>query len=252
MTFVGYGTSGLETMLQTLLVTSMALLLVPNIPHPHLGLTSRRLLAGVLAGVGLLVRLDTAVLIATWFLLSVIGEWRSADRGRAPHRVRRLVVGSLQLGAPLLVIVLPWLVWKYDYYGSLLPNTFTAKTGSSTWQPFLYGLFYLVGFFGWYAAFLLIGRWRKHRHSLFALPGVTAGATVVGVWFLYIVFVGADFMEFRFMVPILPWLAIAAAYLIDRYTSLRKEILLLVVLPCSRSRTPSCGTGRSPSSPSRT
>jgi arabinofuranosyltransferase len=53
---------------------------------------------------------------------------------------------------------------------------------------------------------------------------------VVGVWCLYIVGVGADFMEFRFMVPILPLLAIAASYLIDRFTRVGTEVALVVVL----------------------
>lgn len=242
LSFVGYGTSGMETMLQTLLATTVALLLLPGIDHPHLGLSARRVLAGVAGGVALLVRLDTTVLIAAWFVVSLVWEWRAAasddpnsgpvaDAGAAGDgRMGTAVRGALLMGVPVLIIVVPWLVWKSDYYGSILPNTLTAKTGASIWQPYAYGIFYLVGFGAWYGAFLLIGRWRRHRRSLFAIPGVAPAAVVVGVWCLYIVYVGADFMEFRFMVPILPLLALAAAHLIDRFTSVWREVALIAVL----------------------
>lgn len=240
LSFVGYGTSGMETMLQTLLATAVGFLLMPGITHPRLGLASRRVAAGALGGIALLVRLDTTVLVATWFVVSLVWEWRASSsddpnsgpvpEGEGDGRVAAAVRGALQMGVPVLVIVVPWLVWKADYYGSLLPNTLAAKTGASLWQPYAYGLFYLAGFLVWYGVFLLIGRWRRHRRSLFALPGVVPAAIVVGVWCLYIVYVGADFMEFRFLVPVLPFLALAAAHLIDRFTSLWREVLLIGVL----------------------
>ena len=243
MTFIGYGTSGLEEMFQCLLVTSVALLLLPDIDHPNLSLLARRLTAGLLAGIALLTRLDSAVLIAAWFVMSLVAEYRlaagtsdAATSGPVTEppspegRIGRVVSGALALGLPALVLVVPWLVWKHSYYGSFLPNTFAAKTGTSKIQPFLYGIFYLAGFGFSYAAFLLIGRWLRLRRGLMALPGMRYGAVAVGLWCLYIVVVGADFMEFRFMVPILPFLAIAAAYLIDHYSNLRRQIALMVVL----------------------
>ncbi len=245
MTFIGYGTSGLEEMFQCLLVTSVALLLLPDIDHPHLSLLARRVIAGFIGGVALLTRLDSTVLIAAWFIMSLVAEYRlaagTADAATSgpvtseeppppDGRIGRVVSGALALGIPLLILVVPWLIWTHSYYGSFLPNTFTAKTGTSKVQPFLYGIFYLVGFVVSYAAFLLIGRWRRLRRGLMALPGMRYAAVAVGLWCLYIVVVGADFMEFRFMVPILPFLAIAAAYLIDHYTNLRRELALMVVL----------------------
>lgn len=239
LSFVGYGTSGMETMLQTLLATGVGFALMPGIDH-RLGLTVRRAAAGVLGGLALLVRLDTTVLVATWFVISLLWEWRAsaaddpnsgpAPEGEGSGRLGVAIRGALWMGVPVLVIVVPWLVWKYDYYGSILPNTLSAKTGASIWQPYAYGLFYLAGFGAWYGAFLLIGRWRKHRRSLFAIAGVAPAAVAVGIWCLYIVYVGADFMEFRFMVPILPFLALAAAHLIDRFTSVWRETALIAVL----------------------
>jgi arabinofuranosyltransferase len=243
MTFIGYGTSGLEEMFQCLLVTSIGLLLLPDIDHPRLSLLARRLLSGLLAGIALLTRLDSAVLIAAWFVMSLVAEYRlaagtsdAATSGPVSEpptpegRIGRVVSAALALGIPTLILVVPWLVWKHSYYGSFLPNTFSAKTGTSKIQPFLYGIFYLVGFLFSYAAFLLIGRWRRLRRGLMELPGMRYAAVAIGLWCVYILVVGADFMEYRFMVPILPFLAIAAAYLIDHYSNLRRQIALMVVL----------------------
>ena len=102
------------------------------------------------------------------------------------------------------MLLVPWFVWKLDYYGNLLPNTFYAKSAGNPIVPPLYGLFYLAVFFVSYAAFLLIPRFLRHRRDLLAVPGVHQVLAVVPVWFLYICVVGGDFMEFRFMVPVLP------------------------------------------------
>jgi arabinofuranosyltransferase len=53
---------------------------------------------------------------------------------------------------------------------------------------------------------------------------------VVPVWFLYICVVGADFMEFRFLVPVLPVLALLAGYLVDPIRSTGRQVLLVGVL----------------------
>jgi len=104
---------------------------------------------------------------------------------------------------PLAAVLVPWLVWKYDYYGDLLPNTLTAKSGGFI-VPFLYGVFYLLAFFASYFGFLLVKRYRKYRSEWFANPQAKLVFIPVLVWLLYTCVVGADFMEYRFMVPIIP------------------------------------------------
>lgn len=228
MTFLAYATGGLETMQQTLLVTSVAALLLP-VPDPSRGsVVARRVSAGLCAGAAILTRMDSAVLVTTWILVSLIVAWRrEPDRSVATQRT---LSAAAQIGLPAAILVLPWFAWKLSYYGDLLPNTFYAKSAASAWVPPLYGIFYLVVFFISYAAFLLIGRWRRRRSELFAVHGVAQLLVVVPVWFLYICVVGGDFMEFRFMVPIMPVLAMVAAFLLDRYTNARSQVLLLAVL----------------------
>ncbi|MFN7151422.1 MAG: hypothetical protein ACK4V6_18335, partial [Microthrixaceae bacterium] len=228
MTFLAYATGGLETMQQTLLVTSVAALLLPVVDAPRAHVVARRVGAGVCAGLAVLTRMDSAVLIAVWVLVYLVVQWRREVE--TTRRTSTLLVSVLQIGVPAALLVLPWFVWKLDYYGNLLPNTFYAKSAGNPIVPPLYGLFYLAVFFFSYAAFLLIGRFRRYRRELFAVPGVAQALAVVPVWCLYICVVGGDFMEFRFMVPILPVLAMVAAYLINRYRRTGTQVALIVVL----------------------
>ena len=234
MTFLTYATGGLETMQQTLLVVSVAALLLPVAASvtDQLGMrriVMRRVGAGLCAGLAVLTRMDSVVLVTVWVLVYLIAQWR-LDASSSESRTKRILVAALQIGLPAAALVLPWFVWKLSYYGNLLPNTFFAKSAANPLVPPLYGLFYIAAFFVSYAAFLLIGRFRRQRKQLFAIPGVTQVMAVIPFWFLYICAVGGDFMEYRFMVPVLPVLAMVAAYLIDEYTSPRKEVLLIVVL----------------------
>lgn len=227
MTFLAYATSGLETMLQTLLVTSVAALLVPApAGTPDRGPLAL-LGAGALGGLAIMTRIDSVVLVGAWFLVHL---WALRRDGAAEWRWPRLAARAGMLGVPVLALVVPWLAWKADYYGTILPNTLEAKSWSNSWVPFLYGVFYLFTFFASYAAFLLIGRWRRLRGQFPTRHATRPMIAVLAAWALYICVVGADFMEYRFVVPVLPILAVPAAFLIDRYRTTRRQIVLVSVL----------------------
>lgn len=228
MTFLAYATGGLETMQQTFLVTSVAALLLPVTAATRDREVARRVAAGVCAGLALLTRMDSAVLLTVWVLAYLVAQWRrETDTSR---RTSTLVASLLQIGLPAAALVVPWLVWKLSYYGDLLPNTFYAKSAGNPIVPPLYGLFYLVVFFISYAAFLLIPRFLRLRRELFAIPGVVQVTVVVPVWCAYLCYVGGDFMEFRFMVPVMPAMAMVAAFLINRYRRTATQVALLAVL----------------------
>lgn len=224
MSFLGYATTGLETMLQTTLLLGVAVLLVPTRDEAEPSVVGR-ILAGILAGAAILTRLDSVVLVGAWFAVHAWWLWR-----RLGQALGAVVLKGLQAGLPVLAVVVPWLVWKAGYYDSILPNTLEAKSWSNRWEPFLYGLLYLLVFLGSYLAFLLIGRYRRLKGTF---PGghVTWALTaVVAAWFLYICVVGADFMEFRFVVPVLPILALPAGWLLDHYRTPRRHLALVAIL----------------------
>jgi arabinofuranosyltransferase len=126
----------------------------------------------------------------------------------ATRIVRREPLGRREL-AYVLVFGVPFLaywVWRTEYYGYLLPNTFYAKTSFSL-DYLLRGVKYLVEFLPLYGGALLIlvpflllndSRWRSHSYLLALIAG----------WSAYTVWIGGDgLVMFRFAVPIIAPLA---------------------------------------------
>lgn len=227
MTFLAYATSGMETMLQTTLLLGMATLLLPAA-----GGAPDRIMpwgaAGLLGGLALLTRLDSAVLVVAVAVVAVVSAHRAgADGERSLVRLLGQLATSAVVAA---VVVVPWLVWKQHYYGSVIPNTFVAKSGAHLLTRVAYGLLYLVAFFLSYGAFLLVPRlldtWRDRDHLRRLAPAVAVSAT----WCAYVCWVGADFMEFRFMVPIMPYLAVIGAVVIDPITRWTRWLIATLLL----------------------
>lgn len=195
-TFLCFMTSGLETMLQCGLTTAcfaIALDLDERAP------SARALLALSLCGaLALLTRLDTAVLGAVLFAWIAI-RLRGAER---PARALLLLLGpaALMLGA--------WLAWKLSFYGELLPNTWYAReSGVGVATRALRGLSYLGDFaLDYYAAPFV---------ALLFVPRALRGSPqrlfvcAIALWCCYVVYAGADYMEYRFLVPVIPLFVIA-------------------------------------------
>ncbi len=130
------------------------------------------------------------------------------------------------LGLTLLIYGLPFLayfLWRYHYFGYLLPNTFYAKTGGS-WYQYLRGAKY-AGLFAFHYLLPFVPimsllaweagggaarrwlRWRQVRWHLQANAAVYICILISAVYALYIIAVGGDYMAmYRFFVPLLPQL----------------------------------------------
>jgi arabinofuranosyltransferase len=190
-TFSIFATGGLETSLHAFLICAGLALLAAgqtrgwSAPWPWL--------MSILIGLLMLTRPDSVipcvvfVAVALWRLRPAAG-WRPYGR----------------LFAPAAAMLALWLTWKLLYYGELLPNTYHVKVASST--SLQYGLRYLSLFFASYwllpvavlTVVLLPRLLREGRDALVAAVLLTA------LWIPYVARVGGDFMEFRFMVPVLP------------------------------------------------
>jgi len=159
-------------------------------------------------------------------LVALVAVFR-AEAGWAP-RLRALAL----LGVPIGAVLGAWLAFKLPFFGHLLPNTFVAKVGSGTSMP--RGAYYVYAFFLSYLLipfpFLLAAtarQWFGRREPLLTL---LAGLTVL--WLAWVVFVGGDFMEFRFIVPVLPFLAILLAWTVTvpvTRPALRGALIALVL-----------------------
>lgn len=214
-------TGGLETALFTLEVVAALLVFFFN----RWSSRRRLLVGGALFGLMAMTRPD-AVLFHLWAnLCTALHGWRRR-RG-----LGRTTSDLLRLNLPFAALVLPWLAWKYAYYGALLPNTFHAKDAGLV--RFEQGLYYLGHYAGIYVSVWLLAvplillahrtfrkarrgpepadAWRAEDDHHGFLP-VALGAVLLYIT-LFIVRVGGDFMFARFMVPLLPpiYLLIEAA-----------------------------------------
>jgi len=161
----------------------------------------RRALPAVLFGAScvllLLSRPDTVVfLFGLGFACLICHRSWFTDR----HFWRRWVPSFL---LPVIVVYLPYTVWRIWFFGDLLPNTYYAKAAYN--PSYQRGWEYLTKYFEIYefALFLLVPAFA----ALITRDGVVrrflAGCAFGGAMvFVYLVRLGGDFMEWRFLVPI--------------------------------------------------
>ena len=196
-TFSAYGTSGLETALQTATLTAATALLVLR-PPGQFG-PARGLALSLTLAAAVMTRLDSAV-IGAWLGLSAVGIVARADR---PARDRLLGLAALAL--PFGLLVGSWLLWKLEVYGDILPNTFHAKAAQ---EPRLdRGLAWMGLFAGSYVLWGPLALAGLGLRGLGALRGpLGVGGGALASWIAYVCWVGGDFMEFRFMVAASPLL----------------------------------------------
>lgn len=141
--------------------------------------------------------------------------------------------------APLLCCLLPYLLWRRAYYGHWVPNTFHAKSGG---DPYLaQGASYLWEYLACYYALIpcalllfvlplrrggrvgAVAPWSTSRPGvallLFAVPYVA-----------FVVWVGGDFMFARFLLPVTPFLLLAADLVLRSRRWLELPVAALLLL----------------------
>ena len=141
-----------------------------------------------------------------------------------PGIVRNRDWRRLLSAAVFAAIFLPYFLWRWNYYGFLLPNTFYAKVGSTSDQVFR-GFRYLLRFATAALPILALLAFRSRvnqnhalRSSLLVLTGFTC----------YVVFVGGDIMPaFRFLAPLVPLLCLHAGLAISSLLKPQTAVLLI-------------------------
>jgi len=213
----GFAGSGMETPLQMLEFLIAGYIFCRSLAS---GWTVKKTLSlSLVLNVALLTRPDAVVLIgcafAGWYL---------------SHHHKRFV-DYVALVIPFLLITLPYLIWKVYYYGALLPNSFTVKVhglsglGFGIQHLYLFILYYML------IPFIAMVIWRGR--TLY-LRNRTIGflAIFTLVWFAYIVMVGGDFMEFRFMAPVIPFMLIVLLWAVVEFVSDRRIVVALIFALC--------------------
>lgn len=193
-----WATSGLETSALTFLFVAGYVALAESVPD-----SPRALLAGVIFGLSTLVRPDGA-------LLAVVGGLFVVARARRAGP-------ALAYAGGFFALALPAQVFRFVYYGAFVPNTYWAKSANVAWWG--QGLLYLRLYGEKYGVFVLgpvlilfailtLRRGEPARRATFAshwTPRVTLAAAFAGVYTLYVVRVGGDFMYARVLIPVTPF-----------------------------------------------
>jgi arabinofuranosyltransferase len=199
--FSVYGTGGLETSLQTMLVMLAAHLAQLAVDRERPRVVDY---AGysVVAALALMTRLDSAVLLVA---PAAALAWRlflaPSSPGATPTRPRLAVA----LVAPAAVILGAWFAWKLATYGALFPLTFDVKTGGHLGPTLRQGARFVFEFARSYWLLPQILLFFGFAARLMRVRGLPPLMITCLLWLIYVVRVGGDFMEFRMMVPLVPF-----------------------------------------------
>lgn len=203
-----WATGGLETMFYALLFYAVFWVRFQS----HIPYRNKLWATGILCGLAILTRPDAGLLLV-WVMLQefVVLLWsRSSFKG--------LCYRLFQLGIFPLLLVGPWLWWKYGYYGDILPNTYYAKSGGLSY--FSQGWDYLDSYARAYVSVYLMlalglvgivaGLFNKKAGERTPEKVPLAGQSLSILLFVAVygvVFVaksGGDYMYVRFLIPLIP------------------------------------------------
>jgi len=221
--FSAYATGGLETQMQALFITAGAYLTLRFVYNGRWGY-GRLVVWSLLCAGALLTRLDSAL---AWGVLATAVLWRIAGQS-APWSQKAARMAALLVPAGL--IVGGWFVWKLSFYGGILPNTFYAKATLSSVAVLRQGMLYLFEFHRSYLLVPFAIMALFFVHDLVARPQTGILVAIVALWGLYVVWVGGGFMEFRLLVPVLPFVFVLVVELIFWIRSPKMRAALLVVV----------------------
>ncbi len=223
-----WSVGGLETAFHTLLVMLYGFALAGLMDRPE---ARRGAVAGVLLLALGLSRPEGAMFAA---LLVLVPLWRRTAEGW-----RGTAVAVAVFGAGYLVYTL----WRLQTFGTIVPNTVSAKVGGGPVGRALEGLGYAYDYFrGPPSVLLLLGllagwRWRKavvegSRVPPGRAPGlVPAMGAIVLLQGAFAVAVGGDWMPgSRFLVPLLPALCVVAAVGLRRWLPPLQALVIFFLL----------------------
>jgi len=209
--FLPWGVSGMEVTLFTFLILLTVLYYVSLRENDD---ARKFLTLGALCGLIMLVRPEGLLLSAA--IVAYHLYYRET---------KRPVIFLLGM---ILLIYLPYLIWRYSYYGYPFPNTFYAKVGLSINQV-LRGLKYIVKFAIPSLMILLplidpsaVSGWLRKYRRLVILP------LICSIYTIYNILVGGDSMPaLRFFAPIMPIICLLSAMTIR---SIHKRPLIVLYM----------------------
>jgi hypothetical protein len=202
-----WASGGLETSLYAFLILSAFYLWF----YTKFNESRRLLLTGIALALVSLTRPDGILFTVT--AVALLGT-RDLRNGKSVLTSAK-AVGILLL--PSIVIGIPYVIWKYSYYGDILPLTYYAKSADENYfaQGFFYiWLYFRVHFISALALIAAIPLFFVYRISggeeqaqdeNAGSPFIAAIAGVAVYLILFVARAGGDFMFARFIIPIIPF-----------------------------------------------
>jgi arabinofuranosyltransferase len=223
--FSGYMTGGLETQLQTFLLAMVAYFTFRAIQNNGTAI-SEFLAIGFFSALAILTRLDTPLIIGLLILPMLYFRFKAESQ----KGIQKTIVGLMLMAVPVLLIVGPWLYWKYQYYGDILPNSFYLKGKVFSAEVIKNGVYYLFTFFSSYYLIVFVVLLAFQFKKAITNKFIVTMLIVLAGWLAYILKVGGDFMEFRFFVPVLPMLMAVVVWSISQLEGKMTKYVCIAVL----------------------
>ncbi|MGZ4033822.1 MAG: hypothetical protein ACXVP4_03080 [Bacteroidia bacterium] len=161
----------------------------------------------------------------------------------------KIIVSLLFLNLALLVIYVPYFIWRYNYFGFIFPNTYYDKLGSET--LFSKGFYYIWLYFKpHFTSFLIIilpplvifpllkgsiiKQLKEYLSDNWNAAFLTALVVVYSYLILFVAKVGGDFMHARFIIPMTPYIYFIIFYSLVKLVSKKNlNIVFIALLFCS-------------------
>ena len=177
-------------------------------------------LFGISLGLAALTRPEGYLLAAVFGLTALVQAWR-----QGLWRGWGLAVAW---GAAFVV---PHMIFRLAYYGDIVPNTFYAKVNGAQWSQ---GWDWLKASFvthhmSWYIGLVVIGvaatlAYSRHRAA------AIGSALFTAVYLIYLMSVGGDYFEFRFLDVLMPIWALWALGAVNVLASMKDKPAALRVV----------------------
>jgi len=196
--FAPWAISGMEVTLFTMLVTGAVLLHLRDTAAEQRN--RRAAIVGLVCAIAALTRPEGLMLFGVIWLDQLLRSVKDKDKG------------ALYMLGAFLLLYAPYFIWRFSYYGYLLPNTFYAKVGSTSAQ-LMRGFDYVSRFYQLVQPLLIVAllplfwpAWWRRYSRLRVVPSLALAFVA------YSILVGGDCMPaFRFLTPVIPLFALLAA-----------------------------------------
>ncbi|MFC1475316.1 hypothetical protein ACFLQG_01585 [Candidatus Zixiibacteriota bacterium] len=133
---------------------------------------------------------------------------------------------------PLIIIYVPYFIWRYNYYGELLPLTYYLKATGFTlgkaWKGITYIYSYLIAppFIFIFLLIMIPYFLFKRRFDIKLLYLLS----MITLYLLYIIYIGGDYMHsFRHLLPLIPISLILLYMLISPFIKKMSSFKLVIM-----------------------